>query len=55
MQISTYVYAAIAVFTAQAAAQSCLPDGNICEVSSDPPCCSGFCLVAEGQTSGKCQ
>lgn len=30
MQISTYFYAAIAVFAAQATAQSCLPNGNIC-------------------------
>ncbi|KAK6838016.1 hypothetical protein PG987_006297 [Apiospora arundinis] len=55
MQISTYVYAAIAVFTAQAAAQSCLPNGNICTVNSNPPCCSGFCLVQAGQSSGRCQ
>lgn len=34
MQISTYFYAAIAVFAAQAmaspAAEACLPNGNIC-------------------------
>lgn len=30
MQISTYFYAAIAVFAASATAQSCLPNGNIC-------------------------
>lgn len=30
MQISTYFYAAIAVFAAQATAQACLPNGNIC-------------------------
>ncbi|KAI1147859.1 hypothetical protein F4825DRAFT_455073 [Nemania diffusa] len=30
MQISTYLFAAIAAFAAQATAQSCLPNGNIC-------------------------
>ncbi|GAW25861.1 hypothetical protein SAMD00023353_1401580 [Rosellinia necatrix] len=55
MQISTYVLAAIAAFAAQATAQSCLPNGNICTASSDPPCCSGFCLVQAGASSGVCR
>ncbi|KAG6363964.1 hypothetical protein INS49_009067 [Diaporthe citri] len=55
MQISSYFYAAIAVFAAQATAQACLPNGNICTVNSNPPCCSGFCLVQAGASSGVCQ
>ncbi|KAI0968150.1 hypothetical protein F4678DRAFT_443426 [Xylaria arbuscula] len=55
MQISTYFFAAIAALAAQATAQSCLPNGNICTASSTVPCCSGYCFVKAGAPSGVCQ
>ncbi|KAJ8122321.1 hypothetical protein ONZ43_g1453 [Nemania bipapillata] len=52
MQISTYLFAAIAAFaaqaTAQATAQACLPNGNICvNCSIGPPLLLGFLLSPE--------
>ncbi|KAI1298345.1 hypothetical protein F5Y03DRAFT_409410 [Xylaria venustula] len=54
MQISTYLFAAIAAFAAQGTAQSCIRNGNICTLSSNPPCCSGFCFIDQGAPYGLC-